>query len=237
MNEQKPTPRAKTDGANLSVHSLFRTIQGEGPFAGSPAVFLRLAGCNLQCPLCDTEYTQGVEAHTVENVLEWITAEPTKLLVVTGGEPFRQNLLPLVCAAYREKIHVQIETNGKLKPQNYNSLRMFNVTGKITIVVSPKTSTINAELAEIATAYKYVISHGDVADDGLPTTALMHPLAKGSDRVARPPANWTGPIYVQPADEQDPLRNKLNQERAIQTVLQNPNYTLSLQMHKIIGLP
>ena len=237
MNEQKPTPRAKTDGQTLLVHSLFRTIQGEGPFAGRPAVFLRLAGCNLQCPMCDTEYTEGAECHDVEDLLEWITAKPTKLLVVTGGEPFRQNLLPLICAAYRAKIHVQIETNGKIKPQNYNSLRMFNVTGKITIVVSPKTSTINAELAEIATAYKYVVNSGDVADDGLPTTALGHPLAKGSGHVARPPVDWSGPIYVQPADEQNPFRNKLNQERVVQAVLQNPNYTLSLQMHKIIGLP
>jgi len=59
INQQKPEPRAKGDGSILDFHSMFFTIQGEGPFAGHRSIFVRLAGCNLQCPGCDTEYTQG----------------------------------------------------------------------------------------------------------------------------------------------------------------------------------
>ena len=44
----------RTFDGTLEVHSIFKTIQGEGPFCGTPAVFIRLAGCNLQCPWCDT---------------------------------------------------------------------------------------------------------------------------------------------------------------------------------------
>src|SRR3954467_9071958 len=49
----------RSDGNSLSIHSIFYTLQGEGPYSGCPAVFMRLAGCNLQCPGCDTDYTSG----------------------------------------------------------------------------------------------------------------------------------------------------------------------------------
>ena len=56
-NTQPAEKQVKSSGLILAINSIFYTIQGEGPFAGSPAVFVRLAGCNLQCPMCDTEYT------------------------------------------------------------------------------------------------------------------------------------------------------------------------------------
>jgi len=46
----------ESDGLYLEVQDIFSTIQGEGPFAGKPAVFLRLAGCNLRCFFCDTDF-------------------------------------------------------------------------------------------------------------------------------------------------------------------------------------
>ena len=57
MNQQAPEKQQLRGDGLLAVHSIFYTIQGEGPFAGETAVFVRLAGCNLQCPLCDTDYT------------------------------------------------------------------------------------------------------------------------------------------------------------------------------------
>ena len=99
MNTQDPEPRILN--ALLQVHSIFHTIQGEGPFAGTPAVFIRLAGCNLKCPGCDTEYTSKRKEMTVAQILDAIyevSSITTKLVVITGGEPFRQDLTRLLNA-------------------------------------------------------------------------------------------------------------------------------------------
>ena len=71
VNEQKPMPKNYHDGYTLNVHSRAETIQGEGPYAGCPAAFIRLAGCNLQCPRCDTEYTPGKDTHL--RAIRWST--------------------------------------------------------------------------------------------------------------------------------------------------------------------
>ena len=60
-------PVLNETGLSLQVNSIFYTIQGEGPFAGRPAIFIRLAGCNLQCPGCDTEYTKR-QTMTVDEI-------------------------------------------------------------------------------------------------------------------------------------------------------------------------
>ena len=242
-NHQPPTGRLQHhDGTTLEVHSIFDTIQGEGPYAGRPATFLRLAHCNLQCPLCDTEYTEGARVLPYYDVVRDIAARSPRLVVVTGGEPFRQNLGPLCFALADAGKLVQIETNGKL-PSLDPRLVPSRLDGGYDwdsrpahIVVSPKTATIDPEVAAAATAFKYVVTAGDVAEDGLPIQALGHPVPQGAT-VARPPADWVGPVYVQPADYYDDLQNRANMAQAVASVLQGPRRILCLQMHKYAELP
>ena len=117
VNKQPAEKQHLTD-FTVEVHSIFDTIQGEGPFAGSPAVFIRLTGCNLQCQFCDTEYTSVREAITPVEALNRVKAahgdSPRGLVVLTGGEPFRQNISPLCAALLHAGYHVQIETNGTM---------------------------------------------------------------------------------------------------------------------------
>ncbi|WP_404603863.1 4Fe-4S cluster-binding domain-containing protein, partial [Raoultella planticola] len=100
MKLNSQTPEKKDYQSTLEVHSIFSTIQGEGPFCGRPAVFVRLAGCNLQCPGCDTEYTQNRERLNYGSILQNIeerlmsTSSNANLIVISGGEPFRQNIAP-----------------------------------------------------------------------------------------------------------------------------------------------
>jgi len=68
LNTQPIEKRQHT--TELEVHSIFYTIQGEGPFCGTPAVFVRLAGCNLQCPSCDTDYTSKRTRMTAEEICD-----------------------------------------------------------------------------------------------------------------------------------------------------------------------
>lgn len=238
-NHQPPTGRHFSDGSTVVVHSVFNTIQGEGPYAGVPATFIRLAHCNLQCPLCDTEYTEGAyEANFYS--LATSDAIRHRLVVLTGGEPFRQNIGPLCDALYSAGKVVQIETNGKLPSQDKRLVvgRLdIDIYQRIAeIVVSPKTATIDPEIARAAVAFKYVVSAGDVAEDGLPVRALGHPVPDGAT-IARPPQDWGGPVFVQPADHQDPEQNRENMRQAVRSVLMEPSRRrLTVQMHKYAEL-
>lgn len=236
MNNQKPEARAKGDGTTLDLHSMFFTIQGEGPFAGHRAVFIRLAGCNLQCPGCDTEYTEGRETlgkHAIAikaHMLARENAAPGCLIVITGGEPLRQTIGPLVEQLTRDLGHrVQIESNGVFAPdEKLNDLICWG--DPVTLVVSPKTKRINNDTAGLAHCFKYVLDADSVAEDGLPVMALEHPASTG---VARPPTGV--PVYLNPYDAKDDQRNAENL-RAVATSCMKHGYIAGVQMHKLIGL-
>lgn len=229
MNQQAPENVELGNGAYLEVHSIFRTIQGEGPFAGDRAIFVRLAGCNLQCPGCDTDYTSNRNALPIDQIVSSLINDfaPTELVVITGGEPFRQNIAPFVSMLLQGGFVVQIETNGTL----YRDLP-WGEEG-LFVVCSPKTGKINPRLAEHISDLKYVLDHDSIdPTDGLPIQALDHP---NSGRLARSPAGFSGTIYLQPADRQDDAINRKNVEACIQSCM-DYGYTFGLQMHKIIGL-
>lgn len=222
----------RPDGV-LDVVNVWYTLQGEGPYVGTPAIFVRLAGCNLKCPLCDTDYTSNRRLYTISQLLAWmIESEPKgrrpQLVVITGGEPFRQNLAPFVEAAWQRYEVIQIETNGTLAPAvfPYDSPH-------ISIVCSPKTNKIHDRIKEYVMAYKYIIEHDHVdVVDGLPTSVLGDPV-----RPFRPPQLMvqTGRVFVQPADVKDTMETSLNMKAAVQSCLQH-GHRLSLQLHKICGL-
>jgi len=239
-NQQPAEPRFVSDGKTLSVHSIFYTIQGEGPHAGSPAVFLRLAGCNLQCPLCDTEYTDGVGTMRVDDIVMEVDriSKHATLVVLTGGEPLRQNVSLLCAHLSNAGFLVQIETNGKLPPQNPDIFYALVKAGDLDVVLSPKTARVDKKLGVRATAWKFVLQAGDIAPDGLPVHALGHPLPQGST-IARPDKHYEGDVFVQPADEQDTMRNAANMQAAVEAVMydDSPNTRrLCLQMHKYANL-
>lgn len=124
----------------LAVSEVFGpTVQGEGPSTGRPAVFLRLAGCNLACSWCDTPYTwdwtnydksKEVEVRPVASVfdevndrLRQLRGSETALLVVTGGEPLLQAealsaLFNKLCRRGSNPMDVEVETNGTCYPIN-----------------------------------------------------------------------------------------------------------------------
>lgn len=235
INKQTPLGRVRGSGNELAVHSTFKTIQGEGPYAGRPAFFIRLAGCNLQCPLCDTEYTEGQRILEPAQLTQLAHQAGIPLVVITGGEPFRQPIEKLLWELLNDDFLVQIETNGMLSPAM--SLELSSHPN-LTVVVSPKTSTISAFVMTIAKAFKYVIKAGQLdPEDFLPVTALDHPVPRGG-RIARPPSTYKGLIYLQPADEQDSTLNNLNLKETVRAVMFDPDCrVLGVQMHKEAGLP
>lgn len=231
INRQHPEHKQTNDDGKLDVHSIFDTIQGEGPYAGVPAIFIRLAGCNLICEFCDTDYTSERKWMSCWEITEDMKKtkeyKSGQLVVITGGEPFRQrNLGTLVNALLGYEYRVQIETNGTLyQPGPW-------VTS--TIVCSPKTPELNNKIVPLIDAYKYVLSADDIdPDDGLPCCSLG---SSTIENIARPPRSFKGPIYLQPLDVQDEAENWRNVSACIQSC-KRFGYTFCLQMHKIINLP
>lgn len=131
-----------TSVPTLAVAELFGpTIQGEGPSAGQRAVFVRLSGCNLACAWCDTPHTWNWERFdrasesrqmSVDAVADWVSAQDTDLVVVTGGEPLIQRGTgALVTSLASVGPRVEIETNGTVAPPR-------GLPGRVTFNVSPK---------------------------------------------------------------------------------------------------
>lgn len=236
VNTQPVSKQILTDDGSLLVIKVWRTIQGEGPFAGRSSVFVRLAGCNLQCPLCDTQYTKGAKAMTPADLLQRIrdVGKSWDIVVITGGEPFRQNLLPFLKVLYLAGRTAQVETNGTVFYDVSDDVdHAFGFwSGTASIVCSPKTPLLDPRLVPYVFAYKYVLEHGFVSPlDGLPVSVLGNHL-----RVARPPHNVPAhKVFVQPLDEQDAAMNKLHLQTAADSALEF-GYRLCVQMHKYAGL-
>lgn len=217
------------------VQEVFYTIQGEGPDAGTPAVFIRLAGCNLRCWFCDTDFESSAWEPTrrglIDRVLE-VASNATQLVVLTGGEPMRQDIVPLLHdLVYTLGFTVQIETAGTLWPPGMTEL-VEVVGGSISIVVSPKTAKVHKQVAKYAKAWKYIIRHGCTDDaDGLPVMATA--TGAKTVRLARPRGGAR--VFVQPMDEKDNWFTKRNTDEAVRVAMEH-GYRLSLQIHKYIGV-
>lgn len=231
LNLQSPEKPDHGDGTTLEVvGSPWLTIQGEGPYSGRPAVFVRLAGCDLRCSMCDTDYTSDRRTVSTGDLVKDILKEDkpkTGLYVLTGGEPFRQNIRFLVKWLEESGGEVQIETNGTL----------FCDIGEFSrIVCSPKTPSINMDLRNYLVRWpwghlKYIVEAGKVdPEDGLPTSVLGEDVRPYRDKDIPKER-----IYVQPQDDQDPGKNRANIDEAVNSCLKF-GYRLSLQTHKIAGV-
>lgn len=95
------------------IVEIFESIQGEGFHIGTPATFIRFAGCNLKCPWCDTKWDIVKELLYAKQIVERINFD-LPLIVITGGEPFLQDMESLVKEIRKvdEDIIIAFETNG-----------------------------------------------------------------------------------------------------------------------------
>ena len=95
----------------MRINEIFYSLQGEGRFTGVPAVFVRLAGCNLRCSFCDTDFTSFTEM-SEEDIVREVNGYPARHVVLTGGEPTLQLTDTLVARLHEAGCFVQMETNG-----------------------------------------------------------------------------------------------------------------------------
>lgn len=99
------------------VDEIFRSISGETSTAGTPAIFVRLYGCNLNCPYCDTPQDKWLIFMHDYEILSRVIEESKGVInhvILTGGEPLCQDIVPLVKLLIQHGFHIQVETNGTM---------------------------------------------------------------------------------------------------------------------------
>lgn len=146
----------------LQLAEIFYSIQGEGTWSGTPAVFVRLAGCNLACDFCDTDYSLKFLA-SVSDVVERVRAVggDCPMVILTGGEPLAQaEILDLIEALRKNGRRVHIESNGTI----YTEL-----PPDVWLCVSPK-ERVDARMAKRANEAKFIVDER-VPEEHLPLFA------------------------------------------------------------------
>ena len=201
------------------INEIFYSIQGEGFHAGTPACFIRLAGCNLNCSWCDTDHSKKTNLTTEDVIQELYKLTDPKFIVITGGEPTIHRLEPLVedLKGEFEDCFIAVETNG-LKSEEILELRMENLIDWIT--VSPKQFNITTDHP---ISFYETINHADeikLVLDG--TNNPDHMNIKSPFKIR------TGRLFIQPCSE--------DFQPAIDYVLKNPQWRLSIQTQKILGV-
>jgi len=100
----------------MRVSEIFRSLQGEGVLIGTPTVFIRTVGCNLECSWCDTKYArEGGEELSIEQIMTELEKHKTQFICLTGGEPLMQkDVIKLLDKLVDKCYHVTLETNGSL---------------------------------------------------------------------------------------------------------------------------
>ena len=191
----------------MKVNETFLSLQGEGYFTGTAAFFLRLSGCNLRCPFCDTQHQSYTEMSEDEIVAEASRHKP-RHIVITGGEPALQLSRTLVDKLHAAGFFIQVETNGTLPlPEGIDW-----------VTCSPKGDFPQFSVDELK-----VLFMGDVTDP----EAIISPLLGKESGVK---------LYLQPLDTGDEMRNRIILRDTIAYVLQHPKWSLSLQTHKLLGI-
>ncbi len=129
------------------VAETFFSIQGEGPTAGLPAVFVRLQGCTVGCVWCDTKYSwdpRGGRPAEVEALVREALGYPCRRAVVTGGEPLESNLLDsLLSQLEHGGFTIEVETSGVLPPPPTAPPVQWNVSLKLPSSGVPESRRVN----------------------------------------------------------------------------------------------
>ena len=193
----------------MKVNEIFYSLQGEGYHAGTAAVFVRLSGCNLQCPFCDTQHESGSEM-TEDEIVAEVAKYPARLVVVTGGEPSLQLTRGFVNALHDVDKMMAVETNGTRRlPGNVDW-----------ITLSPK----DAYLGDKAKPVLNYVDEIKVVFDGEHEPSMY------------PGIMCTHARFLQPCDTGDPVRNAEIVNAAIEYIKKDPRWKLSLQIHKILNI-
>lgn len=197
--------------ATYPLVETFHSLQGEGTWAGTSAFFIRMGGCTIHCPWCDQKETwplQGYPQQSPQELGQLALRHRPQFVVVTGGEPLLHNLAPLTTELHRLGLRCHLETAGA-QP----------LTGDFDwITLSPKPYQ-----PPLPNCYDYI-------------QELKVVIAQAQDlEWAEAQSRLVGdsiPRYLQPQ-----WFNADSFSLVVNYILAHPQWRLSLQIHKYLGVP
>jgi len=203
----------------LKINEIFYSLQGEGLRQGEPTVFIRLSGCNLKCDFCDTQYAwdEGRDL-SIDQICTEIADirrfHPSRWICLTGGEPLFQDITALTQQLKEDEWNIQVETNGIF----YQTLPIDWYT------VSPKPEKyfVRSEYTDSAKEVKLVVTKE------LEIETIKNIREKFPERI---------PLFLQ---AQSNLKWSLDRGIELVDLATHENLSnirLSVQLHKILGLP
>ena len=194
------------------IMEAFYTIQGEGRYTGHAAYFIRLGGCDVGCVWCDVKESWDATAHpnlSIDQILSQASEYPSKLIVITGGEPLMYDMNNLTSALKNKGFQLNIETSGA-----------YPFSGQWDwVCFSPKKfmaphESIYAQANEL----KVIIAHKSDFD-----FAVQHAQKVNKDCLLYLQVEWS-------------KREKLN-PLLTEFVKSHPEWQLSIQSHKYLDIP
>ncbi|MDG1757487.1 MAG: 7-carboxy-7-deazaguanine synthase QueE [Bacteroidia bacterium] len=196
---------------SFPIMEYFYSIQGEGVFVGQPSFFIRMGGCDVGCVWCDVKDSWDADKHpkiSIDSLLEEAIKYPSRLVIITGGEPAMYDLTELTKKFKEAGYRVHIETSGA-----------YPLVGEFDwITFSPKKFKKPLEdVAKMANELKIVVfNKSDIK------WAEEHQKLVSSDCK----------LFLQP--EWD--KRKISEKIVFKYILTNPNWFVSLQTHKYLGV-
>ena len=176
---------------------------------GLATTFIRLSGCNLKCPWCDTNFEKRFSLSDTEILLRY---RPLQRVVITGGEPTLQDLEPLLEKLACEGHHIAIETNGTNSTKDMRRRGLLNW-----VTCSPKRENgyrihPECEVDEVKL----------VVDDEFNTSLIPYTMFD----------DYAGRLWLQPESS----NMKANMKRCYELAMQIPGARVGIQLHKILGV-
>ena len=202
------------DAATLPVVETFHSLQGEGHHSGRSAFFIRLAGCNVGCPWCDTKHSWPGDTHPMRRLND-LAAEAEEarrngaaFTVITGGEPLHQDLTPLTAALNKRcALPIHLETSG-----------VDPLSGRFEwITLSPKRHRPPLPLLLRTCHELKVVVH--TSDDITFATEMEAQCPAWTERLLQPGWNCSE-----------------GEQLALEHVRNHPQWRLSLQTHKWLAI-
>lgn len=199
-------------GIMLPLMEAFYTIQGEGHYSGTAAYFLRIGGCDVGCHWCDVKESWDANLHPpthIDDMLVSIQSTPAKTVVITGGEPLMWDMGPLTDLLKKNGISVHIETSGA-----------YPLSGTFDwICLSPKkNSPPQKAIIPIADELKVIVHNLNDFKWAEEFSAQTSELCK---------------LFLQP----EWSKEKEMMPKIIDYVMNKPQWNISLQTHKYMGIP